>query len=70
MADNVVKKLSKDELLTATNAFFERLNLGMSSASCNEIFESEFGKSIKEKFCYDDELFDVWKEKILNLLNN
>ena len=33
----------------------------MSSASCNDLYEDEFPKSVCEEFSGDEEVLDAWK---------
>ena len=54
--------LTKEEHRLVTKAFITRLKEQMSCSGCNDVFHSEFPASVCEKFQFDFDLLEAWKE--------
>jgi hypothetical protein len=60
-------KLTQDEFAHVSKTFFDRLSQQMSCASCNDLYEDEFPKSVIQKFNNDQKVFEEWQKEICEL---
>jgi hypothetical protein len=63
-----MKTINEQEFVKITKTFLNRLKDSMCTASCNDLFEDEFPKSICDKFNNDNELFNTWKKLLYHKL--
>ncbi|MBW2968546.1 hypothetical protein KY314_00300 [Candidatus Woesearchaeota archaeon] len=61
--------MTQKEFIKVTEAFLERLEDAMAIAGCNDLSKNEFPKSIYEEYSTDSELFNDWKELLLEKIN-
>lgn len=64
------KELNSREFLEVTKVWIDRLEREMSSASCNDLFEDEFTKSVSDKFDGDFDVIDAWKKRFVETIDS
>jgi hypothetical protein len=59
-----VESLTPEEFDLVSKAFIERLGNSMAHAGCNDLFETEFPRTVCERFGTDFAVLAAWEQRL------